>query len=126
MCTGATEPINPSAASSCILSIGNIQFISLLTSPLSYPPWDTISSLDGIESVTILKLKSPAKLKRLSSLWCTPAAVARAILISLKGLVTGAQTEGGVIGTNISDCIPLTTVKLIFFPPFYFVLKYFE
>ena len=35
-------------------------------------------------------------------------------------------TEGGVIGTNISDCIPLTTVKLIFFPPFYFVLKYFE
>src|SRR6476661_2782021 len=106
--------------------MGNIQFISLFTSPLSYPPWDTIKSSESTSPGTALKEKSPAKLNLLSDFKCTPEAVAKAILISFNGLVTGVQTGGGVIGTNISDCNPLTDVKLIILSlPFYFLSLYY-
>ena len=77
--------------------------MSLLTSPLSYPPWDTINSSPFTSPGIFLNEKSPARLNLLSVFKCTPAAVAIATTASFNGFVAGVHTGGGVTGTNISD-----------------------
>src|SRR5699024_11902647 len=58
--------------------------LSLFTSPLSCPPCETISSLDGVVFSIFLHVKSPARLNLSWLFLWTPAAVARAIDISLR------------------------------------------